>query len=37
MLTLVLSLLGVVFIPYIAVLFLTYMVVRKLSYSWFLE
>ena len=37
MLDLVLSLLGVVFIPFIAVLFLTYIVVRKLSHRWFLE
>jgi hypothetical protein len=37
MLALVLFLFGVVFMPIIAVLFLTYIVLGKLSYTWFLE
>ena len=37
MLTLVLLLIGVIFMPIIAVLFLTYIMLSKLSYTWFLE
>ena len=37
MLALVLFLFGVVFMPIIAVLFLIYIVLGKLSYTWFLE